>query len=424
MTQPPHNYKKILWTIFLTILIDMLGIGILIPVFPMLVVPGSPFKITPDSWTTAQGFIMLGWMMTCFPLAQFLCAPILGQLADRYGRRRVLALSISGTGIAYILFAIGIITKNIPLMFFSRIMDGATGGNISVAQAVIGDISSPQNRAKNFGLIGMAFGLGFIIGPFIGGKLSDPHLIHWFNAATPFWFAAILSTINVISVLRNLPETLKVRSDKRVDLRRPIHNIFKAFSTNGINRIIPSTFLFNAGFTFYTTFWGVVLAEQFGFTQGHIGDFFAYIGIMVVFAQGIVVRRLSGKITEQKVLHFSMFISGICLILYYLIPTNHPGLMYLIPPFMAIGNALTFAFSSALITKVSPHNIRGEVMGINSSANALAQAIPAMLAGYIATHHARLPVLVGGMIIMLAGILFRILFKSKYLTNTEGHSHG
>ena len=86
-----HSNKKILWTIFITILIDMLGIGILIPVFPMLVVPTSQFRVTPDSWTTAQGFIMLGWLMTSFPLAQFFCAPILGQLADRYGRRRVLA---------------------------------------------------------------------------------------------------------------------------------------------------------------------------------------------------------------------------------------------------------------------------------------------------------------------------------------------
>ena len=268
----------------------------------------------------------------------------------------------------------------------------------------------------------MAFGLGFIIGPFVGGKLSDPQLIHWFNAATPFWFAAILSAINVISVLKNLPETLKTRSDKRIDLRRPIHNIFKAFATNGINRIIPSTFLFNAGFTFYTTFWGVVLAEQFGFSQGHIGDFFAYIGIMVIFAQGFVVRRLSGKISEHKVLHFSMFITGICLIIYYFIPVNHPGWIYFIPPFMAVGNALTFAFSSALITKVSPHNIRGEVMGINSSANALAQAIPAILAGYIATHHARLPVMVGGIIVIAAGVLFRILFKANSLPTTEGKS--
>jgi DHA1 family tetracycline resistance protein-like MFS transporter len=356
---------------------------------------------------------MLGWMMTCFPLAQFICAPILGQLADRYGRRRVLALSISGTGVAYILFAIGILTKNIPLMFFSRIMDGATGGNISVAQAVIGDISSPQNRAKNFGLIGMAFGLGFIVGPFLGGKLSDPAVVHWFNASTPFWFAAILSSINVISVLRNLPETLKVRSDKRIDLRRPIHNVIKAFSTNGLNKIIPATFLFNAGFTFYTTFWGVVLAEQFGYTQGH----------MVILAQGVLVRRLSGKIADYKVLRYSMFGTGLCLVAYYFIPTNHAWLIYVIPPFMAGCNALTFAFSTALITRISPHNIRGEAMGISSSANALAQAIPAILAGYIATHHARLPVMVGGITVICAGILFRYLFKAGRddAHVTEGH---
>ena len=407
-----YNNKKILWTIFLTIMIDMLGIGILIPVFPMLVVPHSAFKIIPDSWTTAEGFIMLGWLLTCFPLAQFFCAPLLGQLADKYGRRRVLAFSISGTGIAYILFAIGIMTKNLPLMFFSRIMDGATGGNISVAQAVIGDISSPANRAKNFGLIGMAFGFGFIIGPFVGGKLSDPSLVHWFNASTPFWFAAILSAINVVSVLRNLPETLKIRSDKRIDLSRPIHNIIKAFSTNGLNKVIPATFLFNAGFTFYTTFWGVVLAEQFGYTQGHIGDYFAYVGVMVLLAQGVVVRRLSGKIADYKILRWSMFGTGICLVINYLIPVAHPWLIYLIPPVMATCNALTFAFSTSLVTRITPANVRGEAMGINSSANALAQAIPAILAGYIATHHARLPVLVGGILIILAGILFRNLFKA------------
>lgn len=408
---PHHTDKKILWTIFLTILIDMLGIGILIPVFPMLVVPHSTFRVTPDSWTTAEGFVMLGWLMTCFPIAQFLCAPILGQLADRFGRKKILALSITGTAFSYVLFAIGILSKNLPLMFIARALDGASGGNISVAQAVIGDISSPQSRAKNFGLIGMAFGLGFILGPFLGGKLSDPHLVSWFTSATPFWFAAALSTINVILVLRLLPETLRIRSETRIDFRRPIHNIIKAFSINGLKSIVPATFLFNAGFTFYTTFWGVVLAEQFGFSQGKIGDFYAYIGIMVILAQGLVVRRLSGKIQDYKVLRYSIIGSGLCLIGYYFIPVSHPNWVYILPPLMATCNALTMSFSAALITRVSPPQIRGKAMGINSSANALAQAIPAILAGYIATHHARLPVLVGGFTIIIGGLLFRYLFK-------------
>lgn len=409
----PSTNKKILWTIFLTILIDMLGIGILIPVFPMLVVPSSPFRVTPESWSAAEGFIMLGWLMTSFPLAQFFCAPILGQLADRYGRRRVLALSISGTAMSYVLFAVGVLTKNIPLMFIARALDGASGGNISVAQAVIGDISSPQSRAKNFGLIGMAFGLGFIIGPFIGGKLSDTGLVSWFDVATPFWFAAALSITNVLLVLKFLPETLKVRSDKRIDITRPIQNVVKAFSSTGLKNIIPATFLFNAGFTFYTTFWGVILADQFGFTQGHIGNYFAYIGIMIILAQGVLVRRLSGKIADYKVLRYSLFGTGLCLLAYYFIPVTHENWIYYIPPFMAASNALTFAFSAALITRVTPTNIRGEAMGISSSANALAQAIPAILAGYMASHHPRLPILVGSLCIFAGGFLFRYLFKPQ-----------
>ncbi|RTL02589.1 MAG: MFS transporter [Proteobacteria bacterium] len=418
-TMTQQNSKPILWTIFLTIFIDMLGIGILIPVFPLLIVPSSPFRVIPATWTTGEGFIMLGWLMTCFPLAQFLCAPILGQLADRYGRKKILALSIAGTSISYAVFAIGIITKNLPLMFISRALDGAFGGNVSVAQAVIGDISKPQDRAKNFGLIGVAFGLGFIIGPFIGGKLSDAHSVSWFNAATPFWFAAIISFINVISVLKFLPETLKVRSNQQLDITKPLGNIIKAFTSNGLQSIIPSTFFFNAGFTFYTTFWGVVLAEQFNFNVGSIGNYFAYIGIMIVLAQGVVVRRLSDKIADFTILRFSLFGTAICLLFYYLIPTSHPNLVYVLPPFMATCNALTMSFSSALITRVTPANMRGEAMGINSSTNALAQAIPAILAGYIASHNARLPILVGSMCIFIGGMLFWLIFKPQDYENNN-----
>lgn len=405
--------KKILWTLFITVLIDMLGIGILIPVFPSLVVPNSPLKITPNSWTAAEGFIMLGWLSTCFPLMQFLCAPILGQLSDRYGRKRVLALSIMGTASSYVLFAIGIFTKNLPLLFISRALDGASGGNISVAQAAISDISSPENRAKNFGLIGMAFGVGFIIGPFIGGVLSDHTNASWFNAATPFCFAAFISIINVILILKFLPETLEVKSVKRIDITRPIANIYKALTSDGLKNVLPTSFLANAGFTFYVTFWGVVLAEQFGFSQSGVGNYFAYVGIMIILAQGLVVRRVSGKIEDYKILRFSLFGTGLCLFTYYFIPNSTPALIFLIPPFMAVFNSLTMAFTSTLITRVTPNNIRGEAMGIASSVNALAQSIPSILAGYIAAHHARLPVLIGSLLLFTGGLVFWKIFKPE-----------
>jgi len=405
--------NKILWTIFLTIFIDMFGIGILIPIFPLLIIPHSIFKVTPDSWTTAQGFIMAGWLMSAFPLAQFLCTPILGQLADRYGRKKVLAFSIGGTAISYALFALGIYTKSIPLLFFARILDGISGGNISVAQAVIGDVSNAKNRAKNFGLVGVSIGIGFILGPFIGGKLSDPAVISWFDAATPFWFAAFLSIINVVLVLTILPETLQEKSTKEIDMIRPIHNMLKILKHKQLLIVILSNFLFNAGFTFFTTFWGITLAYQFNFTQSGIGDFYGYIGIMIVLAQGGVVRHISGKVLDYKVLNYSIILTGVCLLGFYFISKPHVTWIYYITPLLAIFMALSRAFNMALLSRVSTNSNRGEIMGINSSATALAQAIPGVLAGYIATHHITLTILVGAFTTICGGLLFRFFYKDK-----------
>ncbi len=278
-----------LLAVFSTIFIDMLGVGILIPVFPLLVLPHSPYRITPSGWSIADGFILLGWLSAAYPLAQFFAAPILGQLSDRYGRKIVLTVSIIGTSVSYMLFAIGVATKNIPLMFASRIVDGITGGNISVAQAVISDISNPKNRARNFGLVGAAFGLGFIFGPYVGGKLADPHVVSWFSASTAFWFTAILSAINALVVIKFLPETIKKKTTKfKIHILESFTNVIKAFTNSGLRNITPSTFLFNAGFTFFTTFFAIFLAVRFGFTQGNTGDYFAYFGVWTARSEGVV----------------------------------------------------------------------------------------------------------------------------------------
>lgn len=415
------KYKKsnstILSIIFFTIFIDLLGVGVLIPVFPLLILPGSAFKVTPDYWSITQGYILLGYLAASYPFAQFVFAPILGQLADRYGRKKILAFSIFGTAITYVLFAIGIVTKNIPLMFFARIIDGCTGGNISVAQAVIADISSPKNRAKNFGLVGMSFGLGFILGPFIGGKLSDSNLFTWFNPATPFYFAAILSGLNMISVLKFLPETLTIKKTLRLSVTRPFHNIIKAFSCTGLRNVMPSTFLFNGGFTFFSTFFALVLAGTYRFSQGQIGNYFAYVGIMIVFAQVLIVRRISGKVHDYKILRFSMFGTASCLLFYYFVPGDHPQLIYIVPPFMATFNALTYSFNAALVTRVTPAHIHGESLGINSSVMALAQTIPPVISGYVATINPHLPIFVGSSVMVLGGILFWVLFKPRAAIN-------
>jgi len=403
--------RKPLLAVFITIFIDMLGFGILIPVFPLLVSPASLDNILPGGWTVSQGFILLGWMTAAYPIAQFFSAPLLGQLADRYGRKPVLAVSVFGTALGYVLFAIGLYTKNIPLLFMARALDGFTGGNFPVAQAVIADTSTPKNRARNFGFMGMAFGLGFILGPYIGGKLADPSVVSWFGIATPFWFTATISFINVCIVLIFLPETLKLKVTERIDLAKPFHNIMAAFSRPGLRSVMPSSFLFSVGFTFFTTFFGLVLLDKFGFTRSNTGDYFAYMGIWIAVVQGGLVSIFAKKFKDYQVMRYSIFATAVFLLGYALVPAGEYKWLFLVPPFFALGNGLTTAFNGALISRITPKELQGESLGINASVQALAQSFPAIMSGYIASINDSLPIIVGSGVIALAGIAFWVFFK-------------
>src|SRR6201981_2458260 len=157
-----------IWIILFTILIDTLGIGILGPILPQLLGnPNSPNYILSRSMDVRSGYMLFGFLVAVSPVMQFFPTPVLGQMSDRYGRKPVLALSLAGTSLGYALFATGIVIRNIPLLFVARALGGLTGGNLSVAQAAIADVTKPEDRTKNFGLIGAAFGVGFIVGPFL-----------------------------------------------------------------------------------------------------------------------------------------------------------------------------------------------------------------------------------------------------------------
>lgn len=398
--------------IFLTIFVDLLGFGILIPVIPQLLAnPSSEYYLLPAGWTPQQGFILLGFLTAVFSIAQFLATPILGQLSDRYGRKKLLAISLFGTCLSYIIFAYGIMTGNLVLLFLSRFLDGVTGGNISVAQAAIADVTTPDKRARNFGLIGAAFGLGFIIGPYLGGKLSDPSIVPWFSATTPFIFAAILSFINVISILLFFPETLKVKNHNLViKWTRSVSNVYHATINKELRVLFGTVFLFTAGFTFFTTFFSVFLIDKFNFTQGNIGDFFAYVGLWVAFTQAIITGRVAAKFPAYKIIRYGTLASAIALFLFFL--PQYWWQLLLIVPIFAIGNGLYQANITALISRSAGPEIQGEVLGINSSVAALAMSIPPILSGFIAASLSpNAPIFVAGIIVALTVAFFWIFYK-------------
>ncbi len=404
--------NKVLFAVVFTIFIDLLGLGILIPVIPQLLAnPASPFYLLDAGVSIKTGYIILGFLTAIFPFMQFFATPLLGELSDRFGRKPVLAISLFGTCISYILFAIGIITKNLPLLFVSRAFDGITGGNIAVAQAAIADVSTPENRAKNFGLMGAAFGIGFILGPYIGGKLSDPNLISWFNAATPFWFAAILSFVNVLSVLFLLPETNKHKTSvTNLHIGKSVKNIIRAFTLPGLRTIFATMFLFQGGFTFFTTFFGIFLITKFGFDQGSIGNYFAYVGIWIAFSQAVVTRKINSMFNEWQILRFSLFGTGLFILAQFL-PATWVGLLFIVP-FFAMFNGLSQSNLSATVSRSVGPEIQGEILGVSASVMALAQTFPPIISGYLAASiGARFPIFVSGIAIIFAGLIFVLYYK-------------
>ena len=238
-------------------------------------------------------------------------------------------------------------------------------------------------------------------------------MLSWFNAQIPFYFTALLCLLNVFLILIFFPETLKIAKKARIDITKPFHNVVAAFSKPGIRSIMPTSFLFTAGFTFFTTFFAIVLAQKFAFKQGNTGDYFAYVGIWIAIVQGGLTGIIAKKFKDYQVLRFSIFITAFSLLGYYLIPIGEYKWLFLVPPFMALGNGLTMAFNSSLISRISPKEIQGEALGINSSVMALAQAIPAIIAGYVATVNDNLPVFVGSVTIALGGIAFWVFFRPK-----------
>lgn len=412
MAKSKNFLKSPILALWLTVFIDLLGLGIVIPIFASLFfVPGAEFFMkTYEVWgMNISTSLVYGLLIASYPIAQFFGAPLLGDLSDKYGRKKMLTLSITGTLVGYLVIAWGIVTNTLWVMFLGRLIDGFTGGNISVAQSSISDLSTKKTRTKNFGLIGMAFGLGFVIGPYLGGKLADPTIVSWFSDSTPFLFAGILAGINLILIRFNLKETLKKVGNAKINLLGGVSNLIKAITVPELRSILLVTMLFTFGFNFFTQFFQVYLIDKFHYTQSNIGDLFAYIGIWIAITQGVILRPLSKKISNVQFPRFSLLILGLSFFL-LLIPDTTTGLLLVIP-FVSIFNGLSQPNLLSIVSGLADETTQGEVLGINQSVRSIAQAIPPIIAGFIASISVQLPIQVAGGVTLLAWIMYIILFR-------------
>lgn len=393
--------------IFLTIFIDMLGVGIIIPVMPALFFDPDSMVFAGEV-SHARRSMYYGLLLASYPFMQFFGAPVLGALSDRYGRKPVLQISLAGTLLGYLLFGTAILSENLWLLFFSRMLPGFTGGNIAIIYSAIADVSDEGAKARNFGLVGMAFGLGFILGPTLGGLLGDPAILSWFTPATPFWFTALLTLANILLVQAYFGETLRERRHSHIHLLKGLANILTSFRAPNL-RVIFAVVLFQAlGFTFFTQYFSVLLIGKIGAGMKDIGFLFGYVGLWLVFTQGVVVRWLSRRARSATVLQFSLPLLGLAISALML--PDELWMFYLVNPFVALFHGITSPNLTAVVSGQAARDQQGEILGINQSMISVGQMVPAVIGGWLNAMNVHFPIVAASLFIGCAWLIYLFLF--------------
>lgn len=402
--------SRIVRILFLTIVAEVISFAVIIPIVPLLFTePSSPYFILPTGMSIDSGYILLGVLIGLYPLGQFLATPVLGEISDIYGRKRVMQLSITGTVIASLVFGIGLVVSSIPLLFASRVVNGLTGGLVSVSQATIADVTEAAQRSRNFGRIGAAFGLGFMFGPFLGGILSsDLHPL--FSDAAPLWFAAGLSLVSLAYVTRALPETSPMER-KPIDWMKPFSQLRRGLQLPGLRRLFGTNFFYFAGFAFFTTFAPVYLVRGLGFSQVQVGLFFLYVGTLVVLGQGVLVPIVFRRVDESRLMPLTLFLTGL-FIAVQPVPDSVTLFMIAVTLF-SVSNSLTTVSLNTLISRGAAATDQGLALGTNQSVRALGNAIPSMLSGVAAAAIvAEAPLYIAGLVIMATAIVYYLRERS------------
>jgi DHA1 family tetracycline resistance protein-like MFS transporter len=347
-----------LLVIFVTVFIDLVGFGIVIPVLPFYV-EGTKFNASPRA---------VGLLFASYSIMQLIFTPILGRLSDRHGRRPILFFSLLGTSLGF--FILGFATT-LWMLFAGRIIDGITGGNISTAQAYIADVTTEENRAKGMGLIGAAFGMGFIFGPAIGGILS-----RW-GAHVPFLFAGALALANATLLYFVLPETVTPDHPARVSAATGRWSqLLRALQQGRLAFVLAIYFLFVTAFSIMTSSFGLFTLFRFGFDANDTGWIFAFVGVVGAIIQGGLIGRLVKRFGERPlVIAGALFFTASL----FAIPLTGPqtGLWALlgVGAAFAIGNGLATPSLTSLASKSAGAGEQGGVLGVTQSVASLARAV-------------------------------------------------
>ena len=356
--------------IFLIVFIDLVGFGIIIPILPLY---AASFAASPST---------IGILLASYSLMQMLSTPYLGALSDKWGRRPVLLVSQTGTFAAFMLMGFA---GSLPVLFAARLLDGLSGGNISTAQAYISDVTAEKDRAKAFGLIGAAFGVGFMAGPALGGFLARNG-----NYAAPAFAAAAISLVTLVLTFTMLPESRP--KERRTEVRKPrvfdVAGLREALDMGQLGLLLLIFFLFNLAQASFQSMFALFAQARVGFGARETGYVLAYVGLLAVLLQGGAIGPIVRRWGERPVARAGLLIAALGLVASAWAP-SWPVLLLTLAP-LAVGLSVATPSLNSLLTRASPGAAYGRVLGLSQSVAALARVLGPLIAGF-AFHYTGVP---------------------------------
>ncbi|HEY0790548.1 MAG TPA: MFS transporter [Chthoniobacterales bacterium] len=365
------------------VFIDLIGFGMIIPILPLYAQ-----RFGANEW-------QIGLLLASYSFMQFLASPILGAVSDRFGRRPVLLGSLLGSAVGYVIMANA---GALWMLFLARIVDGISGASVGTASAYIADITAPEQRSRRIGLIGAAFGIGFVLGPALGGLLSQV------SPVAPFWFAATVALLNAGAVLAFLPEPERHSTGTRAGLRA----ILSASGGRRLGTLAGTYFIAIAGFAVVTMIYPQVSVRRFSLDQSQISYLFVMIGLVGALIQGGGIGRLSKRFGDLNLAVVGLMVMAISMGLMPLATTFHLFLLFSVG--LAIGNSLSTPTINAMASKGAAANVQGRVLGVLQSAGSLGRVFGPALGGFLlVTDHGRpnlqygnTPFVAGAAVLLLA----------------------
>ncbi len=374
--EPPHERARrhrVSTVVFLTVLIDFLGLGVLLPVIPHLV---ERFE---------DGALAVGVLGAAFALAQFIATPALGAISDRVGRRMVLGLSLFGSALGYAVLGIA---GALWMMLLARVIDGVTGANIATAQAALADVTPPGRRSRSFALIGVAMGLGFVLGPALGGVMAEHTAL-----TAPVFTAGALSFIAGVFALWRMPETLPAARRRRGPVTRrelnPLAHVGWGWSIPGVRWGVLALVCAGVPFAALSNNLGVYLDRVYAMGPREAAWLFSWMGVVIMLMQGVVVRRLSGTTDDRAMARVGLCVFAAGLLVIAFTPARPgwtPAGLYTGVALFAAGHALISPTLAGVVSRAAPTGRQGAAMGVSTAMVSLTRVAGPLLAGLMFDH--------------------------------------